>query len=310
VDVALGTSDGVVGSADDLRSVLESYFTSFGIPATTNSHWAGATPTNFEIGSLETSGHAGSSIVISNVISTFPGNFAMGFENSPDILDHDNMYPQGTLSFDGPFSIGPRATVTFDVEVGTSGRRTVVIDQSSVSQALGTYGGEVNTADELAQVIQFVAGPAGLHVTANGVNIEFAADRLAYPDAGNRAANVYLGNVQFNEGGVLDFDLDEVDIAIPGSDLDRYLRGIDLMIERVVDAGSMIGSLQTRIDIQRSFTDYLIDGTRKGISRLIDADMTEASSRLKAFQAQHELALQSLSLANAGSRVLLQLFDA
>jgi flagellin len=82
------------------------------------------------------------------------------------------------------------------------------------------------------------------------------------------------------------------------------------MIERVVDAGSMVGSLQTRIENQRTFTDYLTASTKKGIGRLIDADMNEASSRLKALQAQNELALQSLSLANANSRVLLQLFDA
>jgi flagellin len=210
VDAALGTSDGLVSSADDLRSVLESYFTSFGIPATTNSYWAGATPTNVEIGSLETSGHVGSSIAVSNVTSSFPGNFAMGLEASPDLLDHDNMYPQGSLSFDGPFSVGPKATITFDVEVGTSGRRTIAIDQTAVNQALGTHGAEVKTAEELAQVIEFVAGSVGLHAAANGTTVEFAADRVVYPNAGNRAANVYIGNVQFNEGRVLDFDLEHI----------------------------------------------------------------------------------------------------
>ena len=194
VDAALGTTDGAVNTAADLRAVLEAFFVANSIPATTASYWAMSGPDTVEIGSTETSGHVGSSIAISDVASTFPGDFAAGLEDAYDQLDHDNMYPRGSMWFDGPFTVSPRSRITFDVEVGGSGRRTVVIDQDAVNQALGTFGGEVDTADDLAKVIEFVAGPAGLSAVASGSTIEFAADRSVYPDAGNRAANVYLGN--------------------------------------------------------------------------------------------------------------------
>ena len=309
VDAALGTSDGAVNTAADLRAVLEAFFVANAIPATTASSWAGNGPNTVEIGSTETSGHVGSSIQLSNVLSTFPAGFAAGLEDPYDSLDHDNMYPSGSMWFDGPFSVSPRSRITFDVEVGSSGLRTVVIDQAAVNQALGTFGGEVVTADELARVIEFVAGSAGLSAAAVGSIIEFAADRSVYPNAGNRAANVYLGNVDFGDERFLDFDLNDVDITVPGRDLDRYIRGIDRMIERVVEAASTMGSLQSRIESQSSFTGYLRDTMRKGIGRLVDADMTEASSRLKALQAQNQMATQSLSLANANSQLLLKLFE-
>ena len=115
--------------------------------------------------------------------------------------------------------------------------------------------------------------------------------------------------MDFGDERFVDFDLNDVDIAVPGRDLDRYIQGIDRMIERVVEASSTMGSLQSRIESQSSFTGHLMDTMRKGISRLVDADMTEASSRLKALQTQNQMATQSLSLANANSQLFLKLFE-
>jgi flagellin len=45
--------------------------------------------------------------------------------------------------------------------------------------------------------------------------------------------------------------------------------------------------------------------TDKGIGRLVDADMNEASTRMKAIQTQQQLAIQSLAIANTN---VVQLF--
>ncbi|MFN7092142.1 MAG: flagellin, partial [Allorhizobium sp.] len=46
----------------------------------------------------------------------------------------------------------------------------------------------------------------------------------------------------------------------------------------------------------------------RGIGRLVDADMDEASTRLKALQTQEQLAIQALSIANSQSETFLSLF--
>ena len=52
----------------------------------------------------------------------------------------------------------------------------------------------------------------------------------------------------------------------------------------------------------------LSDAIDKGVGRLVDADMNEESTRLKALQTQKQLAIQSLSIANSASESILTLF--
>jgi flagellin len=60
--------------------------------------------------------------------------------------------------------------------------------------------------------------------------------------------------------------------------------------------------------MQTDFASRLSDSMDRGIGRLVDADMNEASTRLKALQTREQLAIQSLSIANGSSEVLLSLF--
>lgn len=80
------------------------------------------------------------------------------------------------------------------------------------------------------------------------------------------------------------------------------------MLSRVIDGAATLGAIQTRIDLQEEFVAALSDSIDKGIGRLVDANMNEASTRLKALQAQQQLAVQALSIANENPSMLLQLF--
>lgn len=51
-----------------------------------------------------------------------------------------------------------------------------------------------------------------------------------------------------------------------------------------------------------------MDSISKGIGRLVDADMSEASTRLKALQTQEQLSIQSLQIANSNAENIMQLF--
>ncbi|MNT88117.1 Flagellin [compost metagenome] len=80
------------------------------------------------------------------------------------------------------------------------------------------------------------------------------------------------------------------------------------MTKKVVSAASLLGSIQTRIDLQLDYAAKLGDSIDSGIGRLVDANMNEASTRLKALQTQQQLAVQALSISNSNSESLLSLF--
>ncbi len=60
---------------------------------------------------------------------------------------------------------------------------------------------------------------------------------------------------------------------------------------------------------QTAFTNDLMDALDTGIGTLVDADMNEASTRLKALQTQQQLSIQALSIANSSGQALMQLFQ-
>lgn len=314
VDAALGTTDGKVSNTAQLRAVLQRAFTDNGVPATAyESLFSGSgSTTHFEIGSLETSGHPGSSITISGVTSSFasgayPANFAMGLEDAPD-QNHDNMYPAASISFTTPFTVSPLAEVYFDVQVGPGALTTYTVNRGVVDAALGTSDGYIGSAADLAAVISQASIGSNLMAVASGNSITFSADQTVYPDAGNRAARVSVGNVQSNPPYAPDFDLAEVDVTQNLRTLDQYIKGVDHMEKMAISSASRLGALQTRIEMQADFAEKLSDSIDSGVGRLVDADMNEVSTRLKAVQTQQQIAVQSLSIANSNSETLMQLF--
>jgi len=314
VDAALGKTDGTITTAVEMRAVLQKLFLDNSVPATAyETLFSGSSPAKFEIGSLETTGEPGSSINIFNVTSDFggvhPSGYALGLENPPLISnDHDNMYPTASVSFTKPFTVSPTSSFWFDAQVGLGASNTYTVDRTTVNAALGTSDGYIGDATALATVIAFASALSGLAVTASGTTITFAADQTIYPEAGNRAARVSVGNVQSNPGWTLDFDLDEVDITGDDFTLDEYIRGVEYMLQGSVSSASLLGSLQSGIDMQTEFTAKLMSSIDKGIGRLVDADMNEQSTRLKALQTQEQLAIQSLQIANSNSENILSLF--
>jgi len=90
--------------------------------------------------------------------------------------------------------------------------------------------------------------------------------------------------------------------------LNNYIKGVDDAIQRMTTAASNLGAAKSRMDIQSEFVSSLRDSIEKGVGTLVDADMTEESTRLKALQTQQQLGVQALSIANSSSESLLSLF--
>ncbi|WP_248446042.1 flagellin [Sinorhizobium meliloti] len=104
--------------------------------------------------------------------------------------------------------------------------------------------------------------------------------------------------------------IENIDItsATQAANLDALIRGVDEALEDLISATSALGSISMRIGMQEEFVSKLTDSIDSGIGRLVDADMNEESTRLKALQTQQQLAIQSLSIANTNSENILQLF--
>ena len=104
--------------------------------------------------------------------------------------------------------------------------------------------------------------------------------------------------------------VENLDITDPAqaSQLDALIKGVDAALEDLISATSTLGSISMRIGLQEDFVSKLTDSIDSGIGRLVDADMNEESTRLKALQTQQQLAIQSLSIANTSSENILTLF--
>ncbi len=92
-------------------------------------------------------------------------------------------------------------------------------------------------------------------------------------------------------------------------DLETDLATVNAAIASVNTASSALGAAASTIDQQVTFTSSLSDSLTTGVGSLVDADLNEASTRLAALQTQQQLGVQSLSVANQNSQVLLKLFQ-
>ena len=85
--------------------------------------------------------------------------------------------------------------------------------------------------------------------------------------------------------------------------VEDMIRVVDKIFSDMTDAASNLGAVNKRISMQEDFVSNLSDSIDKGIGRLVDADMNEESTRLKALQTQQQLGIQSLSIANSNSQI-------
>jgi flagellin len=100
----------------------------------------------------------------------------------------------------------------------------------------------------------------------------------------------------------------ELAAATTDTEIDGMISAVELMLSSMTDAAAVVGSTNMRIELQESFVADLMDVIDKGVGRLVDADMNEESTKLKALQTQQQLGIQALSIANSNSENVLQLF--
>ncbi|GEO85248.1 flagellin [Ciceribacter naphthalenivorans] len=96
--------------------------------------------------------------------------------------------------------------------------------------------------------------------------------------------------------------------SMSDDELDGMISAVDAMLQKLTDSASTLGAITSRIELQDEFVSTLMDVIDKGVGRLVDADMNEESTRLKALQTQQQLGIQALSIANTNAENILTLF--
>ncbi|MEF2550870.1 flagellin [Aurantimonas sp. A2-1-M11] len=97
--------------------------------------------------------------------------------------------------------------------------------------------------------------------------------------------------------------------ATTPAEVNAMVRVVDKILTDLTNVAANLGAAKSRIELQQNFVSNLTDSISSGIGALVDADMTEESTRLKALQTQQQLGVQALSIANSSSQAILQLFQ-
>ena len=98
------------------------------------------------------------------------------------------------------------------------------------------------------------------------------------------------------------------DAAADLTSLDEMIEIVDNALTDVISAQNTVGVNLARAQSQQSFISALMDANDRAIGALVDANMEEESTRLRALQTQQQLSVQSLSIANSAAQNVLSLF--
>ncbi|WP_027056826.1 flagellin [Mesorhizobium erdmanii] len=205
-----------------------------------------------------------------------------GVQADSKIVSSFNRSSSGAISL-GTIDIDVESTKLFD-----SGLSTAVKNQGTLDRQTSVYS---------------TAAAQSLYDNAYATALAGGATDIAANTAGQTAAgavtkvdNVSAYNVDITAAGVTD------DI------ITQMIGKIDKVMSQLTDQATILGAAKSSIDLQKTFTQSLMDSIDRGVGQLVDADMNKESTRLQALQVQQQLGIQSLSIANSSSQSILSLF--
>jgi flagellin len=145
-------------------------------------------------------------------------------------------------------------------------------------------------------------------ITVGTIDVDINATKLY--DANGQAGIIDKSRTLNTTTGSVDaLDISGLtDSAADQATLNDYIGIVDSALTDVTSAASDLGAVKNRIMMQTTFVSNLMDSVTKGVGQLVDADMSQESTRLQALQVQQQLGVQSLSIANQNSQQILSLF--
>ena len=157
-------------------------------------------------------------------------------------------------------------------------------------------------------VSSFSRGTTGVTIQT----IEFDGNTSKLIDANDQSG--ILDTEDTTTNGAMVYSILSLDItalttsAADTEDLEQIIQWVDQGLSAMINSAANLGALKSRIDSQNDFVRVLMEAVERGVGTLVDADMTEESTKLQALQVQQQLGVQSLSIANQSSQNILSLF--
>ena len=225
-------------------------------------------------------------------------------------------------AFTGPITLDADDKIQFDLTVNGGASKLVTIDKATIDSVISGGLGTINTAANYATVLNKALSNAGFtNVTASVGTIGSDAGKVLFTttDRGS-ATSINIGEVSATKGAkqisVDAMDISSSSMTALGADTDdkvrevitAYISVVNSAINKVTSAAASLGSVASRVDLQKTFVNTLMDTIDKGVGNLIDADMTEESTKLQALQVKQQLGTQALSIANQSAQGVLSLF--
>ncbi|RWD62864.1 flagellin [Mesorhizobium sp.] len=206
-----------------------------------------------------------------------------GVQPDAQIVSSFNRSSSGAISL-GTIDINVESTKLFD-----SGLATAVKNQGILDRKTSIYS---TAADQSAYDAAYATAIAG----------------GATDIAANTAAQAAVTGTPVKIDNVSAFNLDITATGVTDDIITQMVTKIDNVMSQLTDAATVLGAAKSSIDLQKTFTQSLMDSIDRGVGQLVDADMNKESTRLQALQVQQQLGIQSLSIANSSSQSILQLF--
>lgn len=151
---------------------------------------------------------------------------------------------------------------------------------------------------------------SGTSVSVGTIDVSVTSIAL-YDPAGGTAAGI-IDKDRTATGttvAVADIDISSLtDSAADLTTLNETVEVVQAALEDVTTALTTVGAAASRIESQQNFVKALVDANTRAVGALVDANMEEESTKLRALQTQQQLAVQSLSIANASTQNILALF--
>ncbi|KQZ87004.1 flagellin [Mesorhizobium sp. Root157] len=108
--------------------------------------------------------------------------------------------------------------------------------------------------------------------------------------------------------GIMDLAVHDGTDGAADTDIQSMMTAVDTALKEMTDSATKLGAAKNRIDLQKEFTQSLVDSIDRGVGQLVDADMNKESTRLQALQVQQQLGIQALTIANSNTQSILSLF--
>jgi flagellin len=157
-------------------------------------------------------------------------------------------------------------------------------------------------------VSSFSRGATGVSIQT----IEFDGNASKLIDSSNQSGILDTEDTTANGSvvySILNLDISTLTTsAADTTDLEQIIKWVDQGLSSMIDSAANLGAVKSRIDSQSDFVRVLMEAVERGVGTLVDADMTEESTKLQALQVQQQLGVQSLSIANQSSQNILSLF--